>query len=134
MVIGYARDMPAYKVYDFETHKRREVSFTMTYIHEGYYPYLQAQKEKLAQEMKEDPHTFFPTREAALDPDEWKTYDYSPADDRAAWANKETWLRSLSKDSAIDYTPWWVAITDARDQTTSHSSSRNLSRLGGCHA
>ena len=83
----------------------------MTSIHEGYYPYLQAQKDKVAQEMKEDPHTFFPTREAALDPDEWQSYNYSPTDDRAAWASKETWLRSLSKKKGgLENKVFWLRV------------------------
>ena len=107
MVIGYVRDMPAYKIYDFESRKKREVSFTMTFIHEGYYPY------KSIPEKDDVPLTFFPTREAALDQNEWKRYGYDQAEENEAWHQRETWERTLSSDPAVDYRPWWSLMQSA---------------------
>ena len=116
MIIGYMRDMPAYKVYDFETRKKRESSVIMTFIHEGYFPYLQAQREKI---VDMTPFMFYPTREAALAPEEWQNYVFDQAQEDEAWKQGATWARSMSKDSAGDYAPWWFTTTTSscgRDQ------------------
>ena len=56
---------------------------------------------------KDDPFTFYPTREAALTPEEWQNYDFDQAQEGEAWKQDATWARSMSKDSASDYVPWW---------------------------
>jgi len=78
----------------------------MTFIHEGYFPFLQAQRERTVDMPgKDDPFTFYPTREAALDLEEWQNYDFSQAQEGEAWKQGTTWARTMSKDGASDYTP-----------------------------
>ena len=38
-VVGYVLNMSAYKVWDLENRTRREVPFSFTFIHEGFYPF-----------------------------------------------------------------------------------------------
>ena len=38
-ILGYVENMPAYRIWNFETHEARSVSFNFTICHEGYYPF-----------------------------------------------------------------------------------------------
>ena len=55
-VIGYCTDMGAYKVWDLEKKKIRQVSFSFAFIHEGFYPF----KNKVARRPKNGAHNIFP--------------------------------------------------------------------------
>ena len=86
----------------------RDVSFTMTFIHEGIYPYLLS-RTKSTEKTGDGPVNFFPTREAALDTEEWKTYQFSTSEAGEAWNQPATWLRSSSKEPDVDYPKGWFS-------------------------
>ena len=60
-------------MWDFESQKVREVSFSFCVVSEGCFPFKGRKKE-----YEGDPLSFFPTLEAFLTPDEWKKYKFSP--------------------------------------------------------
>jgi hypothetical protein len=71
-VIGVVEDCSAYRVWDPETKKVREVSFSFCVVSENCFPFRAKRKEK-----EEEPLSFFPTLEAFLTPKEWDKYGFS---------------------------------------------------------
>ena len=119
-------------MYDFESRKKREVSFTMTFIHEGYFPYKEAMKEKAVDLSSEvDPVTFFPTREAVLDEDELKSYGFTSAEQDEVSRSTDTWVRTLSRDVSMDYAPWWFAGGGPFNQRTTGRGGDGVPFGGG---
>ena len=73
-VVGISEDCSAYRVWDFEARKIKEISFSFCVVSEGCFPW----REKTKEEKEEgSPLTFFPTFEAFLTPEEWEKYKFS---------------------------------------------------------
>jgi hypothetical protein len=74
VMLGYAQDCRAYRVWDIEARKVREVSFHFCVISEGFFPF---RKQTNWPEEKDQPVFFFPTLETALDKREWTLFDFT---------------------------------------------------------
>jgi len=81
-VLGYVLDMNAYKVWDMEKKKKRDVSFAFTFIHEGFFPFHN--KKEWPPECVDYPIKFFPSREAILDEREWELFDFDEEQEKEA--------------------------------------------------
>jgi hypothetical protein len=73
-ILGYVLDMNAYRVWDLEKRKKRDISFSFAFIHEGFFPFQN--KVDWPPETEGEPIRFFPSREAILDAKEWETFDF----------------------------------------------------------
>ena len=80
IIIGYAKDMQAYLVWDIKERKKREVSFFHTIIHEGFYPWRE--KKLWSKEERELPRNFSPTFEDILTPTEFKKFCFTEEEEK----------------------------------------------------
>ena len=78
VILGYAENMPAYRVWDLEAQKIKSVSYNFTITHEGYYPFRD--KTTWPPDFSDDPENFSPTMSGVLTISEWKKFDFDPAD------------------------------------------------------
>ena len=80
VVLGYAKDMQAYIVWDIKERKKREVSFFHSIIHEGFFPFRD--KKIWSEEEKHLPSSFSPRLEDILTPDELTKYGYTEDEEK----------------------------------------------------
>jgi len=71
-IVGISEDCSAYRVFDLETKKIRDISFSFCVVSEGCFPFRARKKD-----FEGDPVSFFPTMEAFLTPHEWEKYKFS---------------------------------------------------------
>jgi hypothetical protein len=78
VVLGYAGNMPAYRIWDLEAKKIRLVSYNFTICHEGYYPF----RDKLnwTEEFFGDPENFTPTIGGVITRSQLRKFDFGPED------------------------------------------------------
>lgn len=76
-IVGYAEEgnMQAYRVWDFDMKKIRNMSFSFTVCQEGFYPFRD--KNKWLEEWGGASISHYPTLASALSPKEWAAYGYS---------------------------------------------------------
>jgi len=77
-IVGIAEDCSAYRVWDFDKRKVREISFSFCVVSEGCFPFRKRKKD----DEDSSPLTFFPTFEAFLTPQEWEKYKFSKEQQR----------------------------------------------------
>ena len=77
-ILGYVENMPAYRIWNFETQEARSVSFNFTICHEGYYPFRD--QKNWPPEAILDPACFSPTIEGVLSSTEWKKFSFDEED------------------------------------------------------
>ena len=77
-ILGYAENMPAYRVWDFEAQKIRSVSFNFTICHEGFYPFRD--RKNWPPISIEDPECFSPVIEGVLSTSQWKKFAFDEED------------------------------------------------------
>ena len=78
VLMGYAENMPAYRVWDIEGRKLTQVSYNFTICHEGYYPFRD--KKNWTSEMLTDPTNFSPVIDGVLTTYEWKKFNFDEED------------------------------------------------------
>ena len=78
VLMGYAENMPAYRVWDISARKLTQVSFNFTICHEGFYPFRD--RANWAPEMFSDPQNFSPIVDGVLTTYEWKKFDFDDED------------------------------------------------------
>ena len=77
-LLGYVENMPAYRIWDFESRTIRSVSYNFTICHEGYYAFKEGLP--LPDECLSDPENFSPVLNGVLSTREWKKYAFDPED------------------------------------------------------
>ena len=100
-LVGYAQNMSAYKIWDLEKKKKREISFAFTYVHEGFFPFLK--KEDWPSPPEEETVKFFPTREALLDKRELGIFDFDREELEDVLGSREIFTLTLSEDKHNEY-------------------------------
>ena len=73
-IVGYEENMPAYRVWNFETGTIKVVSYNFTICHEGYYPWKD--KKNWTADQMCDPEFFSPNFGGVLSQKEWEKYDF----------------------------------------------------------
>lgn len=99
-VVGYVLNMSAYKVLDLEKRKIREISFSFTFVQEGFFPFL---SKGACGEEDLRPVRFFPTREALLDEREWREYKFDKEEEDEAINDNSIFLITLSEKKETEY-------------------------------
>jgi transposase InsO family protein len=76
VILGYAGNMPAYRIWDLEIRKIRLVSYNFTICHEGYYPF----RDKLnwPEEFFGDPENFTPTIGGVITRSQLRKFEFEP--------------------------------------------------------
>ena len=100
VIIGYVHDMSAYKVWDVDAKKRRDVSYSFTVVQEGFFPFKD--KKAWPVEAEGSPVRFYPTREALLDEKEWEFFDFDAEEEEEVLGNTQLFKITLSR-SGSDY-------------------------------
>jgi hypothetical protein len=75
VILGYAENMPAYRVWDLEAQCIKNVSYNFTICHEGYYPFRD--KSLWPTDFSTDPEFFSPTVSGVMTIDEWKKFEFT---------------------------------------------------------
>ena len=95
----YAQNMCAYKIWDLEKKKKREISFAFIYLHEGFSHFC---RRKIGPPSEEETVKFFPTREALLDKREQGIFDFDREELEDVLGSREIYTPTLSQDSIIN--------------------------------
>ena len=76
-ILGYAENgrMEGYRVWDFDAHKVRQISYAYVVCQEGFYPFRD--RRRWLPGWGGTPMRFIPTLPAALDDKEWLSYGYT---------------------------------------------------------
>lgn len=77
-IVGYAENMPAYRVWNFSTRKVCMVSYNFTVAHEGYYPFKD--KSVWTPDWETLPESFTLPEGVSVDSDVWKSFDFDEED------------------------------------------------------
>jgi len=102
VVVGYVSDMRAYRIWDIEKRKVREISYNFAVISEGYFPF---RDRKTWPEVQEKiPVHFFPTFESFVDKNEWKLFGFSK-EQEAEVIKKKLFVSSDSSSSVSPSLP-----------------------------
>jgi hypothetical protein len=94
--VGYAADMPAYKIFDLQKRKIRKISFGFTFTHEGFYPFVSRCEWPVAAE--EEPARFYPTRETLLDGAEFAKFHFDPAEEEEVLGDRDIFTITLAEE------------------------------------
>ena len=73
-MLGYTSNMCAYKVWDIEKKKKRDISFAFSFVHEGFFPFIS--RKDWPEPPESTPVKFYPSREAVLDEKEWGIFGF----------------------------------------------------------
>jgi hypothetical protein len=73
-ILGYEENMPAYRVWNFETRSIKVVSYNFTICHEGYFPFKD--KKNWPADCVRDPEFFSPNCGGVPSREEWEKYDF----------------------------------------------------------
>ena len=85
VIMGYEDGMPAYRIYDLETHTIKKVSYNFTICHEGFYPFKD--KKNLPTGASDGPLHFAPTTGSVMSPVEYKKFSFSPEEEEEVRGN-----------------------------------------------
>ena len=99
-VIGYEENMDAYRVYDFEAKKIRQISFSFAIVQEGFFPFRN--RKEWEKDWGEEPVSFYPTRESVLDEKEWEGFGFS-GEEEGEVLSGDTFLFTLSDAKSSEY-------------------------------
>jgi len=114
VIIGYAEDSRAYRVWDIEARKAREISFYFCVISEGFFPLKE--KKHLPFEREEAPTSFFPTFESFLKPEEWKKYGFTEEEEKELLKKKGAVVYPEEKELHPHHTDLDEKHTEEKDK------------------
>jgi hypothetical protein len=78
VLLGYADNMPAYRIWDLGAKSIKSVSYNFTICHEGYYPFRE--RTNWPTESVEDPSCFSPVIGGVLTTIEWRKFLFDDED------------------------------------------------------